>query len=160
MDYTKILSAGNAGGDDFDDLFAKTKAVDTFQPLPDGVYECHVDAGELTAAKTGTKCYRLKLRVLDGDHAGRLLWKTLWLSPAALPRSKAELEKLGVTTSAQMRRPFPPGVVVRAVVKVEPDQDGEPRNEVKKVAVVRIESPSDPFALDAEPSVDDGEVTA
>ena len=74
-----------------------TKAADDLKPLPSGEYRCSIASGELFNAKQGTPGYKLKLVVLEGEHADRVVWHDVWLTEAALPMAKRDLGKLGIT---------------------------------------------------------------
>jgi len=54
------------------------------------------------------------------------VWKTLWLSPAAMARSKQELARLGVRTLADLDNdpPVQPGVNCRLVIAESRSWDG------------------------------------
>ena len=65
--------------------FAEAEAAGDMLPLPRGTYRCRVTDGELVASKGGTPGYSLTFTVDDGEHKGRKLWHTAWLTPAALP---------------------------------------------------------------------------
>lgn len=76
-----------------------TKAADDFAPLPSGKYVCRViDGAPFTSKTNGTAGYKLAFRVLDCEYADRQVWHDLWLTPAALPMTKRDLAKLGVTS--------------------------------------------------------------
>jgi hypothetical protein len=86
----------------------------------------------------------LTFQVLDGDHTGRRFWHDLWLTPAAMPMTKRDLGKLGVTRLEQLERPLPQGIRCRVRLVVHRDDDGSERNRVRALDVIGIEPP-DPF---------------
>ncbi|MCE9629454.1 MAG: hypothetical protein K8S94_01865 [Planctomycetia bacterium] len=61
-------------------------------------------------------------------HCGdqRRVWRTLWLSPKAVARTKVELARLGVRTLADLDNdpPVPLGAACRLVVADVQDRDG------------------------------------
>jgi len=61
----------------FDDDFAEAEVESReFDELPDGKYQVTVDKVELTRAKTsGNALLRWTLKILNGPHVGRLLWR-------------------------------------------------------------------------------------
>ena len=50
--------------------------------LPRGSYVCLAVRGQLTAARTGTPGYGVEFKVIEGEFAGRRLWRTWYLTPA------------------------------------------------------------------------------
>jgi hypothetical protein len=118
--------------------FAEAEAAGDMLPLPRGVYRCRVTEGELVASKSGTPGYTLTFTVDDGEHKGRRLWHTAWLTPAALPMTKRDLAKLGVKSLDQLDRPLPQGIVCEVTVALRVDDDGTERNRVVSFSVVEV----------------------
>jgi hypothetical protein len=116
--------------------FDEAEAAGDMLPLPRGTYRCRVTDGELVTSKSGTPGYTLTFTVDDGDHKGRRLWHTAWLTEAAMPMSKRDLAKLGVTSLALLDRPLPAGFVCDVKVALRVDDDGVERNRVVSFAVV------------------------
>lgn len=143
-----ILPAASGGGDDILDRFDTTAAADDLGPLPRGTYIAVAVSGGLTTATTGTSGYTVEFRVMEGDHTGRRVWKTWYLTQAALPYSKRDLAKLGLDSKAKLTAPFPAErLVCKLVLTVRTRDDGTAANEVKDVSVVRVQEPvADPFA--------------
>lgn len=144
----KLSDILNGSGSDFNDTWNATAAADEFGPIPRGVYVCHATNGELEASRTNrTPSYTIEFTVIDGDFKGRKLWHPCWLTPAALPQSKRDLAKLGITTPAQMEQPLPPGIRCNVQAVTRKDDDGIERNKVKSFDVLGIDTPkADPFA--------------
>jgi hypothetical protein len=126
--------------------FDEAEAAGDMLPLPRGTYRCRVTDGELVTSKGGTPGYQVVFTVDDGDHKGRRLWHTAWLTPAALPMTKRDLAKLGVTSLDMLDRPLPGGFVCDVKVALRVDDDGVERNRVVSFAVV---------AVLADPTADD-----
>jgi hypothetical protein len=126
--------------------FDEAEAAGDMLPLPRGTYRCRVTDGELVTSKSGTPGYTLTFTVDDGDHKGRRLWHTAWLTEAAMPMSKRDLAKFGVTSLALLDRPLPGGFVCDVKVALRVDDDGVERNRVVSFAVV---------AVLADPTADD-----
>ena len=125
----------------------RPKPADDLKPLPSGEYRCSIASGELFNAKTGTAGYKLKLVVVEGEHADRVVWHDVWLSEAALPMAKRDLGKLGITSLEQLEQPLPEGIIVNAKVALRKNDDGTEYNRVTRFDVVAIESPEpEPFA--------------
>src|SRR4051794_18521445 len=83
-----------------------TEAAAELAPLPAGEYLCRCVKGELfTSKEKATPGYKLTLEVTEGEHAGRHVWHDFWLTRAALPMTKRDLEKLGVTHLEQLEQP-------------------------------------------------------
>ncbi len=116
--------------------FDETQAAGDMLPLPRGTYRARVSAGELDTSKGGTPGYSLTFTVEDGEHKGRRLWHTAWLTPAALPMTKRDLAKLGITSLEMLDRPLPAGLVCDVRVIVRADDDGTERNRVVRFDVV------------------------
>jgi hypothetical protein len=118
--------------------FAETEAAGDMLPLPRGSYRCRVTDGELVTSKGGTPGYTLTFTVDDGEHKGRRLWHTAWLTEAAMPMSKRDLEKLGVTSLDMLDRPLPAGFVCDVRVALRVDDDGAERNRVVSFTVAEV----------------------
>jgi hypothetical protein len=127
--------------------FKEAEAAGDMLPLPRGTYRCRGTDGELVTSKSGTPGYTLTFTVDDGEHKGRRLWHTAWLTEAALPMSKRDLAKLGVTSLDMLDRPLPAGFVCDVKVALRVDDDGVERNRVVSFAVVDVIA--DPTADDA-----------
>jgi hypothetical protein len=127
--------------------FDEAEAAGDMLPLPRGTYRCRVTDGELVTSKNGTPGFTLTFTVDDGDHKGRRLWHTAWLTEAAMPMSKRDLAKLGVTSLDMLDRPLPGGFVCDVKVALRVDDDGVERNRVVSFAVVDVLA--DPTADDA-----------
>ncbi|MDP1561991.1 MAG: hypothetical protein Q8M16_11485 [Pirellulaceae bacterium] len=147
MRLSDILSNGN-GDDDFKKLWNETEAAGEMGPLPPGEYVAHVAGGELEASRTNaTPGYKLTFRVVDGPLKGRQFWHDCWLTPAALPQTKRDLGKLGVTSLEQLEQPLPRFIRCKCKLALRRDDDGNERNRLKSFEVLGIDPPDvDPFA--------------
>jgi hypothetical protein len=126
--------------------FDEAEVAGDMLPLPRGTYRCRVTDGELVTSKSGTPGYSLTFVVVDGEHKGRRLWHTAWLTPAALPMTKRDLAKLGVLSLDALENPLPAGLVCDVKVALRVDDDGVERNRV--VSFVVVELLADPTADD------------
>jgi hypothetical protein len=142
-----ILAAGNGGN--IRDAWDNTTAADEFSPLPPGEYTFSILAGELFQAKTGTFGYKLTLEVTEGEHEGRRVWHNLWLTPAALPMTKRDLAKIGITTLEQLEQPLPAGILIRGKLAINHDDDGIDTNRLRRFEYVGVER-GDAFAPEEE----------
>ena len=118
--------------------FAEAEAAGDMVTLPRGTYRCRVTDGEVVTSKSGTPGFQLVFTVDDGEHKGRKLWHTAWLTPAALPMSKRDLAKLGVTSLDMLDRPLPACFVCDVKVAVRADDDGVERTRVVSFTVVDV----------------------
>jgi hypothetical protein len=137
-----ILAAGSGGN--IRDIWNSTAAADDFKLLPPGDYTFRILAGELFTAKKGTPGYKLTLEVTEGEHEGGRAWHDLWLTAPALPMTKRDLAKLGVTRLEQLDRPLPTGMLIRGRIVTHTDDDGNQVNRLKRFEFVGIE-PGDAF---------------
>lgn len=144
-------------GDDRDRLarqWQETEAAAEFGLLPKDSYDCHATNGTLeTSRLKGTPSYRVEFTVCEGKFAGRKLWLDNWLTEAALPQSKRDLAKLGITSVDQLDRALPRGIRCKVRVAVRKNDDGTEYNKVVGFEVVGIDPPEpDPFAPAPAPS--------
>jgi hypothetical protein len=118
--------------------FAEAEAAGDMLPLPRGTYRGRVTNGELVTSKGGTPGYSLTFTIDDGEHKGRKLWHTAWLTPAAMSMTKRDLAKLGITSLDMLDRPLPVGFMCDVKVAVRADDDGTERNRVVSFEVVEV----------------------
>jgi hypothetical protein len=123
--------------------WAQTMPADDLKPIPNGVYRCQVVGGELNRSRKDTLGYKLTLRLLEGEYAGRRLWHDAWLTKCAMPLAKRDLAKLGVTDLEQLDLPLPERIIVDVRVARRMDEDGMERSRVTLLDVVGSE-PSEP----------------
>lgn len=128
MDFSKLQNV-------FDD----TDAAPEYEPIPAGEYEAGLVSGAFMESKQGTPGYTITFEIRDGGQAGRRLTDTLWLTPAAIPFTKRDLSKIGITSFEQMKRPVPAGIVCRLRVALRRDDDGTEYNKVRSWEPVRLE---------------------
>ena len=131
--------------------FDETEAAPEYAPVPKGVYSAELSSGELTNSVSGTPGYTLAFTIREGEFTGRRVWHTLWLTPAAMPMTKRDLAKLGITRLDQLEKPVPPGIVCQLTVALRTDDDGETRNRVTRYEVVAIRPDSTADADFADP---------
>ncbi len=152
---TDIL--GNGDGDRLRQAWDTTEAAGELTPLPPGEYTAHIIAGALETGKTrGTPGYKLTFKVCEGEYIGRQFWQDLWLTEAALPMTKRDLAKLGVTSLDQLEQPLPRGIRCSCKVVLRRGDDGAEYNKVRTFAVVGIDEPeADTFAPDDDGTADE-----
>ena len=153
MNLSDILAAGSTGGN-IRDLWNSTEAAGEMGPLPPGEYVAHIIGGELATSRTNsTPGYKLTFSVVEGEYIGRRFWLDCWLTAAALPQTKRDLAKLGVTSLDQLERPLPRGIRCKCKLALRKDDNGDERNRVKTFEVVGIDEPEvDPFAPATPPA--------
>jgi hypothetical protein len=147
MRLSNILANGT--GREIRDLWNATEAAGEMGPLPQGEYVAHVISGELESSRTNsTPGYKLTFRVVEpAEYAGRQFWHDCWLTPAALPQTKRDLGKLGVTSLDQLEQPLPKGIRCRVKLALRRDDEGNERNRVRTFEVIGIdEQKPDAFA--------------
>src|SRR5262245_8114286 len=118
----------NSDREQLSHLWRATAAAEERGPLPPGEYAFRVQTGELFTSKRGTPGYKLTLEVTEGEHEGRRAWVDFWLTAAALPMTKRDLAKIGVTDLEQLERPLPPGILIRGKLALRRDDDGNESN--------------------------------
>jgi hypothetical protein len=125
-------------------IWKTTAAAQEFAPLPMGEYTFRILSGELFTAKTGTPGYKLTLEVTEGDFEGRRAWCDFWLTPAALPMTKRDLFKIGITELDQLEKPLPAGILIQGKLTVRADDVRNEHNKLTRFERVGVE-PGDAF---------------
>lgn len=125
-----------------------TTAADDFVTLPKGTYVAHIIGGELFTSKSNsTPGFKLRFKVLEGEHEGRHFWHDVWLTAAAMPMAKRDLGKLGITNIEQLEQPLKGLIRVEAKVALRRDDDGNEFNRLQNFKVLGIDEPQrDAFA--------------
>lgn len=126
-----------SSSDDWAKDWETIEAAPERKPIPPGEYLCRtVEAKRFKSAK-GKHGYKVTLEIIEGEHEGRLLWLDFWLTKPALPWTKRELKKLGITDPKQLDRPLPAVLEIKAKVVVQ-DDNGEMFNKVDRFNVIGI----------------------
>jgi hypothetical protein len=128
----------------------ETAAAAEFAPIPAGEYCFRIHSGELCSSKRGTPGYKVTLEVTEGELAGRRVWLDFWLTPAALPMTKRDLAKIGITRIDQLDRPLPLGILIKGKVALRKNDDGTESNRLVRFEFVGMEK--DPFEPKSEGS--------
>jgi len=126
--------------------FDDAEAASDLKPLPPGTYRSRLTSGELINAKSGTPGFAMTFTVDDGEYRGRKLWHTAWLTAAAMPATKRDLAKIGVTSLGMLDQALPVVFLCDVRVALRVDDDGEFRNRVVMFSVVGVVA--DPTADD------------
>lgn len=122
--------------------FQEAQAAEEYAPLPKGIYTAEISSSELTSSTAGKPGFVLGFVVGDGEHKGRRIWHTLWLTPPAMPMTKRDLQKIGITSLDQLERPVPMGIICKITVALRTDDDGEMRNRISRFEVVEVRQDS------------------
>ncbi len=148
MRLSDILS--NAGNDgNIRDTWDSTAAAGDFGPIPPGEYVARiVDGGVKQSRSNSTPGYSLSFEVIaPAEFKGRKFWHDCWLTPAAMPQTKRDLGKLGVTSLEQLENPLPRFIRCKCKLALRRDDDGNESNRLKSFEVLGIDPPeADPFA--------------
>jgi hypothetical protein len=131
-----------------------TEAAKDLGPLPPGEFVFRILSGELSTSKQGTPGFKMTLEVTEGEYEGRRCWHDLWLTAAALPMTKRDLGKIGVTDLEQLERPLPLGILIRAKIALRKNDDGTEHNRVVRFEPAGVER-GDAFEPAPETSTDD-----
>lgn len=120
-----------------------------FSPLPKGQYKVMIVDDEEKTSSKGHEYIVLTIEVIDGDFKGRKLWENLHLNcgnAVAVNIAMQTCKKIGeaignvnITDTKQMLdKPF------LIEVATKPDDDGEPRNVIKKYLPLMAQPASKP----------------
>jgi hypothetical protein len=115
--------------------FSKVGDVQDFTPLPAGQYLARLVGVEEASTQHGDEMWKLRFEVVDGPHAGRLIFDNLVFSDAAMKRVKLICSRLGLDVSKELS--LTPetikGRTARLTVEVEPYEDTEGRSKQRNV---------------------------
>lgn len=146
----KLTDILNGGGGNFADTWNNTAAAGDDGPIPPGTYTCYVASLHPRQSRSkNTPGISLVFEVLEGEYAGRRVWHSLWLTPAAIPRAKRDLAKIGITRPEQIDQPLPRGIRCSIVVVLRKTDEGVDYNEVRRFECLGVDAPeSNPFPPD------------
>jgi len=144
----------NLPADELDALFANGVG-----PLPAGDYVAELVSGKLGQSRGGTRRYELRAKIVEGEHAGKMIFDDWYLTTAAMWKSGPLLKALGIDNPEKLRRELPAGLLARVKLAIE-DYDGVARNKIKTLTVIgrrpAAEAAADPFAPAVEGQSDGG----
>jgi hypothetical protein len=113
-----------------------------FDPLPVGQYDVEITDSKAKVTQNGKAMYEVKMKVLGGPHANRLVWNRFVISPessTALSIFFQQMKSLGVGPEFFAAEPSDDQVAAalmgkRCKVHLEQKEyQGTVRNEVKKI---------------------------
>ena len=151
-DYTPRRRLSEILAGDFEAIreqWNETEAAPDRGPVPSGTYEAHVDSVKLFNARTGTAGVKIRFDVCEGEYTGRAVFHDLWITPAALPHTKRDVEKLGLGTFEELdsAEVTPGRIRCRVCVALRTGDNGTQYNGVRSFDVIGIDGPEpDAFA--------------
>lgn len=153
----RLDSILGGSGDDFNTLWESTDAAGDFEPLPPGSYTCLLTDSKLAESRLKqTPGFKITFEVITpAKYAGRKIWHDLWLTAKALPTTKRDLAKLGITHPDQMGKALPTGMMAMVKVVLRTDDDGTARNRVLSFAITGEAPPSAALELDSDELCED-----
>lgn len=121
---------------EFDDvlsLYDTADAESSAGAIPPGKYRARLVDGHLDRARTGTACFCIKWKLVDGEFTGRCLVSRHWLTPKAVSWTKKVLAPLGIG-GEHMRGACPlPGVMVELKVVHHVGETEDVYQEIKRI---------------------------
>jgi len=120
-----------------EDLFNSIKPAGDYTPIPTGTYEAEAIQGTKTESSKGTPCYKVIWRIEGGEHDGRRVFQDFWLTDRALPITRRDLAKLGITTGEQLNRSVAEGIVCKICIVKKRRDSGAEYNEVRSIEYLR-----------------------
>lgn len=82
--------------------FSLIDDVQDYTPLPDGKYLCELVHVEEAKTQYDDEMWKLKFRVMKGEHEGRFVFDNLVFSKAAEKRLKLICSRLGLDVSGEL----------------------------------------------------------
>ena len=160
MKLTDIIASGS-NQSNLQDAWNSTQAADDYgKPLPAGEYVARITQGNLKQSKANqTPGYSLTFEVIEPvEFKGRKFWHDCWLTPAAMPATKRDLGKLGVTSLEQLENPLPKYIRCKCKVAHRKEDNGTESNRLRSFDVLGIDVPEpDPFAPDDKDTIETSE---
>jgi len=119
-----------------DDEWQETEAAaeGSFEPLPEDDYHCIVVDADLVTSQNDNVGLNVQFEVLDGDHEGRHVFHTFWLTERNLPYVKRDLAILGyeAKTASELMKAKGKLMHKKAILRVgQEEYEGKVRNRVK-----------------------------
>lgn len=123
-----------------EETWGSTQAAKEFAVVPRGEYLLRLADGRLaTSRQRGTPSFKAIFEVVDGEHSGQRIWHDFYLTEAAIPGTKRDLAKLGITDLEQLDGPVPQGIIIRAKVSVRRNDKDEEVNVIRSFQLEGIE---------------------
>ena len=137
--------------DPFDEELARrfraSEEASEFVLLPADEYIANAIRGAFDTTKNGVPEFKVEFEISEGFFVGQRLWLHLYLSEKALPISKRDLKKFGITDLAQVRDGWPGTWRCRVKVSVQTSDSGNESNRTQLLEVLsRLDPGPEPFA--------------
>ena len=121
---------------ELDEEWRETEAAEegSFEPLPEGDYKCMVMDAQLIKSSNDNLGLNVQFKVLEGEHEGRHVWHSFWLTQKNIPYVKRDLAILGyeAKTASDLMRAKAHLVNKKAILRVGVEEyEGRTRNRVK-----------------------------
>ena len=121
---------------ELDDEWQETEpaAEGSFEPLPEDDYECMVIDAEIVKSQNDNVGLNVQFQVVKGDHEGRHVYHTFWLTQKNIPYVKRDLAILGyeAKTASDLMKAKGPLMNKKAILRVgQEEYEGRTRNRVK-----------------------------
>ena len=109
-------------------------AEGSFDPLPEDDYECVIVDADMVKSSNDNIGLNVQFEVVKGEHEGRFVYHTFWLTEKNLPYVKRDLAILGyeAKTASELLKAKGPLMHKKAVLRVgQEEYEGRTRNRVK-----------------------------
>lgn len=141
---------GNQAAEELAAEFDRVEATPDYSVVvPPGEYLTRVLDSKLEeVGPNRTLTYKIRLQIIDGPCAGRMLFSDIWITSRSLPRAKRALGKLGINNLRDQIQQSLRGKGIRVKVKVvvRKNDKGKEYNEVDLLEAAEPESRS-PYAV-------------
>ena len=106
----------------------------SFDPLPEDDYTCVVLDVDLVKSSNDNIGLNVQFEVVEGEHEGRHVWHSFWLTERNIPYVKRDLAILGyeAKTASDLMKAKGPLMHKKAILRVGREEyEGRTRNRVK-----------------------------
>ncbi len=132
----------------------QAEEAEDYKPIPTGWYTCSVKDISLFRSRKETPGVKVVFAIAEGEHAGRSVFHDAWLTPAAMPMTKRDLGRLGISNLDQLENGEHASARMRYTVHVtrREDSDGVPYNCIRSFEALD-EVPVEDAAFGPSPEV-------
>lgn len=163
MNYSSAFDAAPGGNTRSNGSTSGLDAFDNakpFEPLPVGNYRARVVSGSIQQTRKGDEGYRIVFEVTEGEFLGGRVSRIWVFTDKAIGYAKRDLAAFGLTTSKQLREPFPATgceVYCRLTVALQRGDNGDTFNDVKRFDDIHfVDSAAKPFLIDPDAKGSEG----